>query len=120
MRIIPDNAKCPACDASMDPFGDHLLCCNKNNFSRRHNAVQTILTDAMHAARVAHQREVPLPKHNAGLSLQSQIRPADILLPCWQHSRDLAVDITITHIAQRSEQPFSNDKARTFLRRKEK
>jgi hypothetical protein len=120
LRIIPSDTPCPACNVEMDVYGDHLLCCNHNNFSKRHNAIQNILLDALHAARIPHQREVPLSRHNTTLSLQSQLRPADILLPCWSNSRDLAVDITISHPAQKSEMPFTTEKAKAFLRRKEK
>jgi hypothetical protein len=30
---------CPGCLAPLDVFGDHLLCCPRNNFNRRHAAV---------------------------------------------------------------------------------
>ena len=119
MPIIARDTTCPACNQPLDHFGDHLLCCKHNNYSLRHNAVQNVLLDSLQTAKVAHQREVPLTTHNRGLSANTQIRPADILLPCWQHSRHLAVDVTISHIAQRNEQPYSLDKARSFLRRKE-
>jgi hypothetical protein len=120
LPIVPANTVCTACNNTLDAYGDHLLCCKHNNFAKRHNAVQTTLIDSLQMARVPHQREAALALHNTGLSLQQQLSPADILLFSWQHSRDLALDVTISHPAQRTEQPFNNEKARTFLTRKEK
>ena len=118
LPIIPPNTTCHACNYPLDPHGDHLLCCTHNNFTRRHNAIQNTLIDALQSARITHQREAPLSRHNSGLSLPQQLRPADKLLSCWQHSRDLAMDVTISHPAQRSEQPYNADKARGFLKKK--
>ena len=62
---------------------------------------------------------MPLSPYNEGRSLQTQLRPADILLPAWQHGRSLAVDVTVTHPAKKSELPFTVDRTATFLKRKE-
>ena len=35
--------KCPGCTTDIDVFGDHLLCCRRNNFFTRHMAVQDTL-----------------------------------------------------------------------------
>jgi hypothetical protein len=47
MPINTSQTTCPHCDCPTDPFGDHLLCCNRNNFTQRHNAVQNVLLDAL-------------------------------------------------------------------------
>ena len=33
---------CPGCDAAVDAWGDHLVCCPRNNFASRHNAIQEV------------------------------------------------------------------------------
>ena len=119
---IPINQStnsCPHCEAAIDEHGDHLLCCRHTNFTQRHNAVQTVLLDALQAARIPNQREAPLTVHNATVTTAQHLRPADILLPSWQNSRHLAVDITISHPTQSSEAPFTSEKAKSFLKRKE-
>ena len=39
-EIFPQSVrKCPLCGAVNDVYGDHLLCCQQNGISRRHNAI---------------------------------------------------------------------------------
>ena len=42
LRLIadPHAQRCPGCQHRVDMFGDHLLCCQRNNFTKRHAAVQ--------------------------------------------------------------------------------
>ena len=51
--------------------------------------------------------------------MHSQLRPADILLMCWQDGKNLAVDVTVSHPAQTAEAPFTTERAKSFLKRKE-
>ena len=39
-EIFPQSVRnCPLCDSVNDVHGDHLLCCQQNGISRRHNAI---------------------------------------------------------------------------------
>ena len=98
-----------------DQFGDHLLCCVRNNFSKRHNAVQDALCDLLTASGQGHAREIKIPN-----AADQELRPADILLNSFQDGRPTALDITIAHGWQVAEQgTVSREKWRAFLRRKE-
>ena len=60
-----------------------------------------------------------LTTENASRTLRQQLRPADILLKGWDNGKDVAVDVTVSHPAQQSEKPWTADKARGFLRRRD-
>lgn len=60
-----DGAKCPACGATVDVFGDHLMCCRKNNFYGRHFAVQEAFITMAQAGDQPYAREVSLNRHNS-------------------------------------------------------
>ena len=66
------------------------------------------------------QREVELTTHNATCRNGRKLRPADLLLPNFDAGKDLALDVTVSHPCQVAESPASEDKARSFLARKEK
>ena len=119
LPVCPPNTPCPFCKEIMDVSGDHLVCCKHNNFTKRHSAIQNVLLDSLSSAHIPHVREAPLQAHNAAIVTQSQLRPADILLPNWANGRNLAIDITISHPAQLSEHPLTKEKSSSFLKRKE-
>ena len=54
----PAGSPCPKCDAPMDVFGDHAVCCPSNGPIRRHRAVQQALYRSLQAHGVASQMEV--------------------------------------------------------------
>ena len=58
------DASCPACHTPVDVYGDHLLCCWKNNFYGRHFAVQESLVAMAQAGDMAFAREAALPLSN--------------------------------------------------------
>ena len=72
----------------MDAFGDHLLCCNNEEFYSRHQVVVKCLTTFVAAAGVRATNEVQVEKRE---------RPADIFLDRWTTAEPVAVDITVTH-----------------------
>jgi hypothetical protein len=109
-----DPAACPGCSAEVDLFGDHLLCCPRNDFQKRHVAVQEVLADLLQAAGQPFTREVVVPSMDA-----SELRPADLLLRAWSAGRDTAVDLTISHGWQVSERAATRERWRSFLRKKE-
>ena len=98
-------------------FGDHLLCCKRNNFIHRHAAVQEGLAVLLAESGQAFTKEVPIPGCPDG-----QLRPADILLPAWDNGSDAALDVTVVHgwqMAMRTGS-VSREKWRAFLRNKER
>jgi hypothetical protein len=62
---------CPLCGDAVDPFGDHLVCCEKNGNARRHNALRDAFFDVLVASAIPSAKEV---------ACGGQQRPADILL----------------------------------------
>ena len=107
--------KCQGCEAAVDDFGDHLLCCPRNNFALRHNALQEALCKVLLQSGQQHQKEVPLRE-----GVAPDLRPADILLQAWTDGSPCAVDITVTHgwsVAERGRP--ARDNWRPFLRKRE-
>ena len=111
---------CPGCQAQVDVFGDHLLCCLRNNYSRRHNAVQEAIASVAQEAGQPFSREEVIPG-----CPDSQLRPADLLFKAWQTGLDVAVDLTVVHGWQQSEQATTatvttRERWRNFLTKKER
>ena len=88
--LLPLNIplQCEACAHSMDAYGDHLLCCRKSGFIRRHQALAQQLWHMCTAAGFNATCEV---------SVSGRSRPADILLPHWQGGGPSAIDVSIIH-----------------------
>ena len=104
----------------MDPFGDHLLCCPRNNYSKRHTAVQEAIAVILGEAGQPFAKEVTIPD-----CPDTQLRPADILLKGWSAGTDVAVDVTVGHGWQHSEQAAAatsqtRERWRSFLSKREK
>lgn len=114
---------CPGCMAAVDVFGDHLLCCVRNNFQRRHDAVQQALANTLSSAGIPHAVEVVVPG-----TAPEALRPADLLLRNWDGGRDTAIDLTISHGWQANERGAATttstmqtrERWRGFLLRKER
>ena len=107
--------QCPGCGAPIDDFGDHLLCCARNNFALRHNALQEAVCQVLSTSGQQHQKEVPLR-----VGVAPDLRPADILLGAWTDGLPCAVDLTVSHgwaLAERRRP--ARDNWRPFLRRRE-
>ena len=112
--VLGSNATCPGCQGAVDTHGDHLLLCPRINFTKRHAAVQETLASILTAAGQGFTREMPLPG-------TPNLRPADILLRSFQDGKDVAVDLTVSHGWQLSEQSqaVARDKWSPFLKRRE-
>ena len=52
---------CPGCQSTVDPHGDHLLCCRRINFTSRHQAMQEALASVLTDAGQPFEREVQVP-----------------------------------------------------------
>ena len=110
-----DGVECPGCLKPVDLYGDHLLCCPRNNFNLRHAAVQEALANVFTASGQGFTREVTLPGQ-----VDAELRPADLLLSSWQSGKPMAVDITVSHSWQHWERlVVSREHWRSFLPRKE-
>ena len=96
------------------------MCCKRNSFYGRYMAVQLFLCNTHLEGKQPFEREAELTVHNRACPNGQRLRPADILLAHWSGGRDLALDVTVSHPCQSTELPGSADKARSFLRRKEK
>ncbi len=88
------ESPCPAtgCTATLDPFGDHALCCKKGGEPTiRHN-------------RLSQRLAIEFGKAVAGVSLEARLllqksdeRPADIFLTAWRGGAH-ALDVTVPHV----------------------
>jgi hypothetical protein len=114
LPLADTPSTCAGCQATADVHGDHDLCCIRNNFANRHNAVQDALFNLLSTNGQSVQREVPVPNQP-----DSSLRPADLLLATWQDGKPTAVDITIAHGWQTAERLATRERWRTFLKRKE-
>jgi hypothetical protein len=105
----------------MDEYGDHLVCCIRNNFTTRHGAVQEALMSPLVEAGQGAEKEKPIEcEEGRGL------RPANILLHHWEGGKHVALDLTICHAWQASERrvatanpQVSRERWRAFLRKRE-
>ena len=88
---------CPLCRGSIDPFGDHFVCCEQNGCTQRHNAFR----NAFHAMCV---------RYGIGVEKEAEClagrRPADILLLQWSRGQHVAVDFVCTHPAGLAQHPL--------------
>ena len=101
---------CPFCHGCADCYGDHIMCCDKAEFTTRHEAIVSQLTHFLQAGGVAVQ-------NNVGVG--GRERPADIYVSRWTDSEPLAVDVTVTHPLA-PHLGVSQQQARAALRAKER
>ena len=105
-------------------FGDHLLCCLRNNYTKRHAAVQEALVSCLVECGQGVEKEKALPEEFQPPG--RRLRPADLLLRQWESGRDVAIDLTISHGWSLGEQArgapgelVTRERWRTFLCRRE-
>ena len=63
LPLFPGDAgrPCPAgCGSTLDPFGDHLVACHRNQLTQRHHGVRDALQGVLGRFGVTCRREVPL------------------------------------------------------------
>jgi hypothetical protein len=113
LPILPTGVTlpgCPLCKESIDPFGDHFVCCELNGCAQRHNAFR----NAFFALCV--RFGLPVEKEAACVTGR---RPADILLLQWSRGQHVAVDFVCTHPAGLAEHPLVADNAAKHCNRAE-
>ena len=116
MPLIPvtlSGTPCPlGCGQPLDPFGDHIVCCNKNKLWQRHRNLQAYLSGAFRGRGIPVKEEV---------SICSDLkRDADILLPHWDGAAGLAIDVGVCHPCPPSAGWTAEASARTLAQSAEK
>ena len=108
LPLLQDGSvtKCPLCNGTVDPCGDHFTNCKHNGITRRHNELRDAWSYLLSLAAISHKREAV-----SG----SDHRPADILLLGWDRGRDIAVDFTVVSPMTLDAFPLSLDAARRHL-----
>ena len=105
LPILPTGVTlpgCPLCKESIDPFGDHLVCCEQNGCAQRHNAFRNAFFALCVRSGLAAQKEAQCVGGR---------RPADILLLLWTRGQHVAVDFVCTHPAGLAQHPLVADNA---------
>ena len=108
-----EGRTCPGCGPQCHLFRDHLLCCARSNFSRRHNVVLKAIANFLQASGQGFTTEAKIPDCPDG-----EVRLADIMLSSFQDGCPTALDLTVAHGWQFSER-FSGGRWRNSLKRKE-
>ena len=93
---------CPLCGDSLDPFGDHFVCCEQNGCTQRHNAFR----DAFFALCVRYGVKV-----DKEAECVARRRPADVLLLQWSRGQHVAVDFVCSHPAGLGQHPLVPERA---------
>ena len=73
--MLEEGSKCPACQVTIDGFGDHRVSCSDNgNRIHRHDSLRDALLSVTQSAALAPRREVHVPALIPG----AKSRPADL------------------------------------------
>jgi len=113
MPILPVGVTlpcCPLCKESLDPFGDHFVCCERNGSTQRHNAFRNAFFAMCVRNKLAVEKEAECI---AGR------RPADVLLLQWSRGQHVAVDFVCSHPAGLAEHPLDPERAAKHCNRAE-
>ena len=86
--LISPGTECPRCDARLDAFGHHLVCCMRNGIVQRHGVVQ----DAIH--RLSLRAGLTARKEQAA---DDGSRPGDVFIPRLDANGPAALDVTVRH-----------------------
>ena len=77
---------CVKCGQPVDAWGDHVVCCNKNEIQRRHLALQLSLSALLKDAGLSYTLEK---------GTGDGTRPPDIPVPRWDADAPAAIDVTV-------------------------
>ena len=86
---VAQGQSCSQCNAALDAYGHHALCCKLGGDVSRHNRLRDIFNDFSHSACLAPQLEM------GGWS-RDRTRPADVLVPNWVLGKPAAFDLSVT------------------------
>ena len=86
---------CSFCGSAQDAYGDHVLCCKAAGVYSRHNALRDTVADLLRECGCETRTEFPLP--------DTKLRPADVYTPAFPGESALAVDVSVVHPLQPSQ-----------------
>ena len=73
---VAQGQSCSQCNAALDTYGHHALCCKLGGAFSRHNRLRDVFNDFCHCTCLA-------PKLEMGGWSREHTRPADVLVPNW-------------------------------------
>ena len=89
------SAPCPLCEQTMDPLGDHPLCCNKSGDRiTRHNRLRNLVFKLADTGLLAPELE---KLGILGVTDKTRRRPGDVSIKSWSFRRGLAIDVAVIH-----------------------
>src|SRR5207253_11228876 len=96
MRGLELNSKkCEWSWLTMDPLGDHPLCCNKSGDRiTRHNRLRNLVFKLADTGLLAPELE---KLGILGVTDKTRRRPGDVSIKSWSFRRGLAIDVAVIH-----------------------
>ena len=105
-----EGTTCPmGCGASIDVFGDHLVCCRRNKLWERHYGIQEFISRCLHSHCLPHRLEEVIDNND-----RCQLR-TDVTLLRWERGTDVAIDIAVCHPCPLSLDTLTPQDARQVL-----
>jgi len=93
--VFSSSAPCPLCEQTMDPLGDHPLCCNKSGDRiTRHNRLRNLVFKLADTGLLAPDLE---KLGILGVTDKTRRRPGDVSIKSWSFRRGLAIDVAVIH-----------------------
>ncbi|KAJ0559146.1 putative exostosin [Helianthus annuus] len=94
--MFPNDETCPVCrKASLDKYGEHVLHCRELlGFKYRYDFVRNALMDILRRAGISAKKEAPVNFLTDPAEGRSTLRPADVLVFCWEGGKHACVDLT--------------------------
>src|SRR6266404_3355206 len=93
--VFSSSAPCPLCEQTMDPLGDHPLCCNKSRDRiTRHNRLRNLVFKLADTGLLAPELE---KLGILGVTDKTRRRPGDVSIKSWSFRRGLAIDVAVIH-----------------------
>jgi hypothetical protein len=93
--VFSSSAPCPLCEQTMDPLGDHPLCCNKSGDRiTRHNRLRNLVFKLADTGLLAPELE---KLGILGVTDKTRRRPGDVSIKSWSFRRGLAIDVAVIH-----------------------
>ena len=93
LPLYKPQTPCPACQQTMDLFGDHALCCKKTGDTiTRHNIIRNWVWKVAEDGLLSPVME---KQGILGPTDPTRRRPGDVSVPVWSNGRGLAIDIAV-------------------------
>ena len=93
--VFSSPAPCPLCEQTMDPLGDHPLCCNKSGDRiTRHNRLRNLVFKLADTGLLAPELE---KLGILGVTDKTRRRLGNVSIKSWSFRRGLAIDVAVIH-----------------------